>query len=613
MKRVASAVVVLLLLGCALLAQEPVRYTLRFPAPHTHYLEVTASVPAGAPAVEVFMAVWTPGSYLVREYSGHVDDFRARTPSGKTLTWTKTRKNRWRIEAEGAPRVELGYRVYARQMTVQGNWVDAGFAMLNGAPTFVTLVGGEKRPYEVRLELPPAWKTSISGMKNGPQPNSWTAPDFDELLDSPIYAGNGPIHEFEVDGRKHYLVNEGEGPMWDGPASARDVAKIVAECSRMWGGLPYDKYVFFNMIVESGGGLEHRNSTWMGTSRWAYANAQDAPEGERPAGPSPRRPSRSGWLDLVAHEYFHLWNVKRLRPVELGPFDFENEVHTRSLWLAEGVTSYYAPLVLRRAGLWTREQFLRSLSGSISFLQSTPGRLAMPLESSSYDAWIRHYRPDENTQNTTISYYTKGAVIGLLLDTRIRKATGGAKSLDDAMKLAFERFGGASGYTPAGFRAVASEVAGADLGPWFRQALETTEELDYSELLEWLGLRFRTDQRRGGGAEGRIQTGITARTENGRIVVTGLRRGTAGYDAGINVDDEILAVNGYRVRAEQWPARLDNYKAGETVELLVARRDRLMTFKLPVVAEKPQAWTFEVRQDASDEQKAHLRAWLREP
>jgi predicted metalloprotease with PDZ domain len=301
-----------------------------------------------------------------------------------------------------------------------------------------------------------------------------------------------------------------------------------------------------------------------------------------------------------------------MRPVELGPFDFENEVYTRSLWLAEGVTSYYGPLVVRRAGLSTREQFLRAISGAISQLQGMPGRLAMPLESASYDAWIRHYRPNENTQNTTISYYTKGEVVGFLLDARIRKATNGAKSLDDAMRLAFERFGSARGYTPAQFRAIASEVAGTDLGPWFRQALETTDELDYAEALEWFGLRFRADQRRGGGAESRLQTGISTRNDAGRTIVTGLRRGTAGYDAGFSVDDEILAVNGYRVRAEQWPARLDNYKAGETVEVLVARRDRLMSLKLALVAEKPQAWTLEVRGDATDDQKARLKEWLRE-
>jgi predicted metalloprotease with PDZ domain len=594
----------------SLLAQQAIRYTLRFPQPATHYLEVTAVIPSTQPQLELYLPVWTPGSYLVREYARHVEDFRARSPEGRELAWEKTRKNRWRVSAGGAPAIEVSYRVYARAMSVQGNWVDAGFAMLNGAANFMTIAGADKRPYEVRLELPAAWTKSISGMNRGASPNSYRAADYDELLDCPIYAGNAPIHEFEVDGKKHYLVNEGEGPMWDGPASARDVAKIVQEYSRQWGGLPYEHYVFFNMITESGGGLEHKNSTWMGTSRWAYGNTLDPPDNEDSDGPRRRRPSRLGWLGLVSHEYFHLWNVKRLRPVELGPFDYEHEVYTRSLWLAEGVTSYYGALALCRAGLSTPEQYLRSLSRTIAQLQRTPGRLVTPVESASFDAWIQLYRADENTPNTAISYYTKGELIGLLLDVEIRKATNGAKSLDDALRLAFERYSGAQGYTPEQFRAVVNEVAGKDLGGWMRRALDTTEELDYTPALDWYGLRFRAEARRPGAAP-RILTGITARTEGGRIVITGLRRGTPAYEAGFNVDDEILAVNGYRVRSEQWPSRLENYRPGEVTEILIARRDRLMTLRLPIVLEKPESWRFELRSDATGEQKAHLTAWLR--
>lgn len=606
-----KTITLLFALTLAALAQDPIRYTVRIPEPHTHYLEITASIPAAKPSVELYMAVWTPGSYLVREYARNVENFQARTAAGRALTWTRTSKNRWRVDAANEPRIDVSYRVYAHEMSVQGNWVDAGFAMLNGAPNFLTLVGSGKRPYEVKLELPPTWRKSISGMKDGPAPHTWIAADFDELLDCPIYAGNAPIHEFDVEGHKHYLVNEGEGPMWDGPASAKDVAKIVAEYSRQWGGLPYDKYVFFNMIVESGGGLEHKNSTWLGGSRWAYGNTEDAPD--TPAGAArggPRRPSRQGWLGLVSHEYFHLWNVKRLRPVELGPFDYENEVYTRSLWLAEGVTSYYGPLALRRAGLSTHAQALRAMSGAIGQLQNTPGRLVTPAETSSFNSWIQLYRPNENSPNTAISYYTKGQVLGFLLDAKIRKATNNAKSLDDAMKLAYQRYGNEKGYTPEQFRALCNEVAGADFSAWFRLALETTEELDYTEALEFYGLRFKPEPARPSAP--RLLTGINANTAAGRIQITGLRRGTPAYNAGFNVNDEILAVNGYRVRAEQWPSRLDNYKPGQTVDVLIARRDELMTLKLPIAADKAASWTLEAKPDATDEQKARVKAWLRE-
>lgn len=576
-------------------AQEPIRYTLRFPAAHTHYLEVSASVPAAGPTLEVFMAVWTPGSYLVREYARNVEDFQA-SAGGRALGWEKTRKNRWLIRTGGARRVELRYKVYAHEPSVQGNWVDSGFAMLNGAPCFVSPVGRQQGPYEVAVELPAAWKRHISGMRMKPgEPNTYVAADFDELLDCPVYAGNAPIHEFEVEGRKHYLVNEGEGPMWDGPASARDVAKIVAEYSRMWGGLPYEKYVFFNMLTGSGGGLEHRNSTWLNSSPWVWAGAGSA-----------NRPAKLGWLGLVSHEYIHLWNVKRLRPVELGPFDFENEVYTRSLWLAEGVTSYYGPLALARAGLSSEAQFLSAMSGTISQLQTTPGRLAHPVESASFDAWIKLYRPNENSTNTTISYYTKGAVIGLLLDARIRRLTGGAKSLDDVMVLAYKRYGGPRGFTPEEFRRTASEVAGADLGAWFKDALETTKELDYSELLDYYGLRFRAPAN-----EKSIVTGATVSTGTERILVTRIQRDTAAWTAGLNVNDEIIAVNGYRLRPGQWPARLDYYKEQKQVKLLVARRDLLMTIDFPIAIEAPPSWTLEAAPGATAEQKARLKALLR--
>jgi predicted metalloprotease with PDZ domain len=594
-------------------SKEPIRYTVRFPAPQTHYLEVEASLPAAKLTVEVMMAVWTPGSYLVREYSRNIEDFRAATIDGKPLPWRKTRKNRWLIEAGGAPRVALSYRIYAHEIAVQGNWVEADFAMLNCAPNFITLAGDYQRPHEVRLILPPSWKASISGMRGAPDgdPNHYLAADFDELIDSPIYAGNAAIQQFEVSGKKHYLVNEGGSGVWDGPASARDVAKIVEEYVHMWGSLPYDKYVFFNMLVESGGGLEHRNSVWMDASRWAYGNTGDpVPETADPAAGRSRRPSRAGWLGLVSHEYFHLWNVKRLRPVELGPFDYENEVYTRNLWIAEGFTSYYGPLALCRAGLTSQDACLRAFSGSITQLQTTPGRLVQPLASASFDAWIKHYRPNENSPNTAISYYTKGEVVALLLDARIRRATGGSKSLDDVMRLAYARYSGVRGYTLDEFKNTASETAGSDLSAWLHRAVETTDELDYNEALDWYGLRFRADSGRGRDPQARINTGLTIRNDAGRLMVSQVRRGSPAHIAGISVDDEILAVNGFRVRPEQWPLRLESYKPGDTVSVLVARREQLKTIELRLAEERRPSWSLEVKPDATDEQKAHLNSWL---
>lgn len=586
-------------------AAEPIRYTVRFPEPQTHYLEVEASVPtAGRPRIELMMAVWTPGSYLVREYARHLESFSAQTPDGKPLPFVKTRKNRWRIDTGGAASVHVSYRVYAHEMSVQGNWVEGGFAVLSGAANFLALAGEKQSPYDVRFVLPAAWKTSMTGLPAAPggEAHHYLAPDFDTLVDCPILAGNPAVYEFEVAGKKHYLVNEGEGGVWDGPASAAQVARIVQEYHRMWGFLPYDKYLFLNVLSESGGGLEHLNSTLMMASRWAWRNTT-----EPAADAVSRPPTRSRWLGLVSHEYFHAWNVKRLRPVELGPFDYENEVYTRNLWIAEGFTSYYGELALRRAGLLTRDAYLRSLSRLIDTLQTTNGRLVQPVADSSFDTWIKFYRPDENSANTGISYYTKGAVIGWLLDAKIRKATGGARTLDDVMKLACQRYAGPRGYTTAEFFGVVREVGGAGAESWLRRAAESTEELDYGEALDWFGLRFRTEER-----PAPPFLGIETRIDGGRLLVTTVRRGTPAYQAGLNADDEILALNEYRVRPEQLLQRLAAYQPGDRVSLLVARRDHLERVELTLAAPPPGRRQLEAVPQATPAQADALRAWLRE-
>ena len=391
-------------------------------------------------------------------------------------------------------------------------------------------------------------------------------------------------------GRTHVLVNEGEAGVWDGARSARDVEKIVRAADRLWGGLPYDRYVFLNVLGGSGGGLEHANSTLMMAGRWGTRTERDY-----------RR-----WLGLVSHEYFHAWNVKRLRPVELGPFDYEDEVYTTGLWIAEGFTDYYGDLQLRRAGLGSRDDYLSDLSGQIQQLQTTPGRLVQPVAQASYDAWIRQYRPDENSPNVAISYYTKGSVVAFLLDARIRRATDGARSLDDVMRLAYQRYGGPRGFTQEEFRRLASEVAGVDLAAWFARAVDSTEELDYTEALEWFGLRFKPAQPR----QDKGWLGAETRTDGGRVMVTRVTRATPAFDAGLNVDDEILAIDDLRLRPGALDGRLERYRPGDKVVVLVARREQLRRIEVTLGTEPADAWKLEAHPDATPAQQARLEAWL---
>jgi predicted metalloprotease with PDZ domain len=573
-------------------ANDPIRYIIRFPAPHTHYMEVEATYPTGGrQEVDLFMAVWTPGSYLVREYERHVENVTARGSAGP-LAIQKTVKNRWRVQTGGSASVTVNYRVYGREMTVRNNWIESAFAMLNGAPTFISLVGGLNRAHEVRFELPASWKGSATAlMPITGQPHAYRADDFDTLVDSPIILGNPVQRAFTVGGKRHVVAFEGDTAFFDVDRAAADTQKITEAAGQVMGGrYDYPHYFALNMVVDAGGGLEHKNSFLVMASRFTTRT----------------RRSYVGYLSLVAHEYFHNWNIKRLRPVELGPFDYENENYTKALWIGEGFTDYYAALLVKRPGLSTRDEFLDELSGHIEAVQTTPGRLVTSADMSSYDTWIKQYRPDENTPNTTVNYYPKGAVIGFLLDARIRAATNGAKSLDDALRLAYERYSGAKGFTMEQFYQTMAEVAGTDLRAWFAKAAESVEELDYSEALDWFGLRFRPVDTR----NQRAWIGANTRNDAGRLVVSQVRRETPVHAAGLNVDDEILAIDDVRVRADGLSSRLEQYRPGDKISLLVARRDRLMRIDVTLGAEPGRVWRLEPSPTATDEQKRRLAAWI---
>lgn len=577
--------------GASLGAQalDPIRYTLRFPAPHTHYLEVEAAIPtAGRAEVELYMATWTPGSYLIREYERNVEAVSA-SAGARPLAVAKSTKNRWKITTAGAPNVTLRYKVYSREMTVRNNWVESAFAMLNGAPTFITLVERAARPHEVRIELPAAWKKVETALEPvSGSPNTFRAPDFDTIVDSPIVVGNPVTREFTVDGKRHVVLFEGDTAMIDANTVAADVQKIVAAAKNVMGSLPYPHYHFLSIVTESGGALEHKNSYLGMTTRFATRT----------------RGAYNNFMGTLAHEYFHNWNVKRLRPVELGPFDYENENYVKTLWVAEGFTDYYSGILHKRSGILTKDEFLNFMSNQIEQVQTVPGRLVTPVNMASFDTWIKQYRPDENTANMSVNYYPKGAVIAFLLDARIRKATSGARSLDTGMQWAMQRYSGDKGYTPDQFYAVMSEAAGTDLKSWFAKTAESTDELDYTEALEYYGLRFRPVDM----GNARAYIGGNTRNDAGRLVITSVRRGTPGIDAGLNVDDEIVAIDDVRVRADGFAARLEQYKPGDKISVLVARRDRLMKIDVTLGPEPGRAWRLEPLPNATAEQTARLTA-----
>lgn len=577
---------------------EPVRYTLSFAAPHTHYVEVEASVPTdGRPQIDMMMAVWTPGSYLVREYARHVEALAATDSNRASLNVEKTRKNRWRIATAGARAVRLRYRVYAHEMSVRTNWVDEEFALLNGAATFITLVESpSRRAHEVRVLLPNGWAQSFSGMRAGAAENTYVAPDFDTLVDSPIVAGTPSIYQFQISGKAHYLVDFRERGVWNGSQVVQDLEKVAETTSRFWGEIPFDRFYFFNIIGAPRNGLEHKNSTVMNI-------------------PLESARSRDGyldWLSLAAHEYFHAWNVKRLRPVELGPFDYENEVYTKSLWFAEGVTDYYADVLLSRAGIATRDEYLNALSSQIRSLQTTPGRLEQSAEMASYDSWIKYYRTDENTPNTTISYYVKGAVVGFLLDAKLRWLTNGSKSLDDVMRVMYSRFSGDRGFSAEDFRTVAATVVGPahvrELRAWLDLALETTGELDYTEALNWFGLRLTPAPE-----SPQPWLGILTRTADQRTLVSEVRRDSPAFAAGLSVGDEITAVNGEPMQPGQLAERLGTLTPGAKIGLSLSRSDAIRVIEITLGIDPGHGWTVSASPVATQQQQQNLEEWLGTP
>lgn len=467
----------LLAFAPSLAALEPLVYTIRVSDPVHHQAEVRAHIPTeGREKLDLMMATWSPGYYAIQDYAADVKDLEAATTDGRPLAVERPAPNRWRVRTDGAAAFTLSYRLDCRVRFVTTNWIDGDLAVLNGPATFVTLAETARRPQEVRLELPAAWKDSATGLEAAPDgaPHHYVAPDFDTLADSPLVAGTFSIHATQVAGTRSILVDMGTFGTWDGARGSLDLAGLMRENLRFWGELPFRKYVFLNAFGAGPGGLEHANSTLLSAAK---------------PGPGSGR-AGFGWYSYVSHELFHAYNVKRLRPVELGPFDYEHPPRTAGLWVAEGLTTYYGPLIAVRAGLGGPGDFLDELSAKIRSLQRTPGRKFQTLEQSSLEVWEEGGSGVGGNPERGVSYYVKGPVVGFLLDARIRAATGGRKSLDDVMRLAYARYGGPRGFTGAQFRRVTEEVAGCGLEAWFRKHLASTEELDYSEALGWFGLRF---------------------------------------------------------------------------------------------------------------------------
>jgi predicted metalloprotease with PDZ domain len=582
-----------------------ISYTVSMPQPHTHLLQVEMTVRgaggAALPAqLDLVMPVWTPGSYLVREYARNVQDFAAGDAARKQLAWSKVNKNTWRVEPAGAREVRATYAVYSNEFSVRTNEVNDRHAFWNNAATLMYPEGFVGAPSTLRVVPQSGWKIATGLPPVSGQPNTFRAENFDILYDSPFLVSDFHVLSFEVRNVPHRVVIDGEGN-YDAERVRRDVQKIVETEVGVVGEIPYHDYTFLLMLhaTSGGGGLEHLNSTALTFRRFNF------------------RPETNyrDFLTLVAHEFFHLWNVKRIRPDALGPFDYTRENYTRLLWVAEGITSYYENLFVRRAGLMTDKEYLAELARSIRSAQNTPGRLEMSAEEASFDAWIKHYRPDENTINSTLSYYDKGALLGLLLDLEIRRRTGGAKSLDDVMRhLYAEFYKKGRNYTPADFQRAAEMFAGSSLEDFFRRYVRGREELDYNAALSGVGLQlelFAGDRTRPAAEPSYF--GATLRQEQDRLNVTNVLAGSPAYNQGLNAADQIVAVDGMRATLDFLNARLNEKKPGDEVRVTVFRADELRTFTIKLGARPDNGYRIVPVKNPTPEQARLYEQWMSAP
>ncbi|MTJ11716.1 M61 family metallopeptidase [Anabaena sp. UHCC 0187] len=570
-----------------------IHYLVGMSQPETHLFEVTLHIVNYPNSIlDLKMPVWTPGSYLVREYEKNLQDFAA-FADNEPLSWQKISKNHWQIAKGDISKVTITYRIFANELTVRTNHLDATHGYFNGAALFFRIPGWENLPMQVTvITANPTWQitTGLPALPNSE--NTFLAADFDTLVDSPFEIGYHQLYKFEVLGKPHELAVWGKGNFQPEQMIA-DCQKIIEVEAQMFGGLPYDRYVFFLHLLQQGfGGLEHKDSCSLIYKRFGF-RSQDKYE---------------PFLQLVAHEFFHLWNVKRIRPKGLEVFDYDQENYTPSLWFCEGTTSYYDLVIPLRAGIYNTKAYLNYLSKEITRYLNTPGRKVQPLSESSFDAWIKLYRPDPNSINSQISYYLKGEMVSLLLDLLIRVHHQNQRSLDDVMRQMWQEFGKEEiGYTPEQLEGVIESVAGMDLGDFFNRYLNGLEDLPFNQYLQPFGLRLVEEKNE------EPYFGVRINTENGREIIKFVEAGSPAQKAGIDAGNELLAIDGIKVGTSQLNERLKDYQANDSIQVTVFHQDELRTYAVILAAPIPGKYQIKSVENPSSTEMDNFVGWLGVP
>ncbi|MGO1520760.1 MAG: M61 family metallopeptidase [Sphingobacterium sp.] len=573
---------------------EKIEFILSFKEPQAHYVEIDMLLSGvQADKIDLKMPVWTPGSYLIREFARHVEQLSAIDTDNNSFVVNKIQKNTWRIEQPSAE-LKISYRVYGFEKSVRTNFIDDSHAFISSAATFLYVDGCMHLPATVTIQMPESWRKVSTGLTTHPElPYRYQAVDFDTLYDSPLEIGNQDTWQFEAAGVLHEFAMVGQAT-YDRERLSDDISKIILAETAIWGSNPNERYVFITHNYQSArGGLEHLNSTVLAASRDTYSSTLEY----------------NNYLSLVAHEYFHLWHVKRLRPRTLGPFDYEKENYTRLLWIFEGFTAYYDNLITRRCGFRSETDYLAELSSDFNAVLNRPGHEIQSAGLASFDAWIKHYRPDENSPNTSISYYSKGAMLATMLDIYIIANTNGEQRLDTVLRAAYNKFYIVEdqGVNEAEFLQLAEDVTGLSLGKIF-DAAHRTEELDYHAYFKLVGYLL-VDQNSGINSP---SIGATYSLQEGRTLVKSVERNSAAWEHGLNVDDEIIAVNGTRVgiSGREIELRVQQSKIGDWISLLIARDGLIRELSLCLKASEKVSYKIERNPASTAEQQGLGTIWL---
>jgi predicted metalloprotease with PDZ domain len=582
----------------------PIRYRVAMPEPQSHEFHITMEIPTlpGRDSLDIVFPAWAPGSYLVRDFSRHIYDLEMRDRAGKAIPYERIDKQRWRLRPDGRP-VVVRYRVFAFEISVRTSFLDDSRAFLSGTSLFFFVEGEIARPCVVTIDPPTGWRISTALPASRGQRHTFRARDYDELVDSPIEVGTHQLLDFRVDGTRFEIALHGQ--------TNADLARILAELraivrttGAMFGGFPFERYLFIIHALSTRGGLEHANSCTLDIAGLSFEDEK----------------GYQGFAELAAHEFFHAWNVKRIRDRPLGPFDYTKENYTRLLWFHEGFTEHMQALVLLRAGLISVERYLKDLAEDWTRYAARPGRNVTPLSELSYEAWIKQYKPADNHANRMVSYYDKGRWAGLALDLILRSATAGRRGLPDLFRRLWLRHAARDRSIDAAIiRSEAEAIAGRSLASYFNRFIDGKAELPVPALLRSAGVKVQAatpaEHERNDKVKARRLLGWSGLTfasngERDSAAVKNVVPDSPAWRAGITFGDEIIAVDGARTTGATVGKRLADGKPGQEIAVSFFRKDRLRATKLRLVRNPERRWAFAVDTEASPRTRRLRARWL---